>query len=510
MDLQDAHGWLLEVLNGVSVQFHKVPGSSILLRYIKSSYQNDPIRSAVELFLFLFAVRYLLSPKYSTSKDRHVKLTEEEVDEIVDEWVPEPLVAPQTAFEEAENERRPVIVGPTGPKSKLSTGRLVTNVASYNFYNLVGNETLKEKAIQTLRTYGVGPCGPPGFYGTQDVHMKIEADIASHLGTSSCIVYAQAFSTISSVIPAFSKRGDIIVADKAVNFAIRKGMQISRSSIRWYEHNNMEDLQKVLASEVKEQAKKPLTRRFIVTEGLFENVGDMVDLAKVVELKHRYKFRLILDETWSFGVLGRTGAGATEHQGVHVREIDMLVGSLAGPICAGGGFCAGSNEIVEHQRLSASSYTFSAALPAMLATTASEVLAMLETNTEMLNQVRENVKTMWAQLDPRSEWVHCTSAAENPIMILVLKPEVVASRKLNVSDQEQLLQEMVEEALANSVMMTRLKSTPRGINVTGKEVGWELQPALKVCITSGLTRKEIERTGTVIRHAITKVMKARR
>lgn len=68
----------------------------------------------------------------------------------------------------------------------------------------------------------------------------------------------------------------------------------------------------------------------------------------------------------------------------------------------------------------------------------------------------------------------------------------------------------VVQALANSVMMTRLKSMPRGINVTAKEVGWELQPALKVCITSGLTRKEIERTGTVIRHAITKVMKARR
>lgn len=59
-------------------------------------------------------------------------------------------------------------------------------------------------------------------------------------------------------------------------------------------------------------------------------------------------------------------------------------------------------------------------------------------------------------------------------------------------------------------MMTRLKSMPRGINVTAKEVGWELQPGLKVCLTLGLTRKEVERTGTVIRHAITKVMKARR
>ena len=159
---------------------------------------------------------------------------------------------------------------------------MVTNLASHNFYNLVGNETLKEKAIQVLRTYGVGPCSPPGFYGTQDVHIKTEADIAAHLGTPACIMYAQAFSTISSVIPAFSKRGDIIVADKAINYAIRKGIQISRSTVRWYKHNNIEDMQRVLEKVVREQSKKPLTRRFIVTEGLFENVGDMVDLPRIV------------------------------------------------------------------------------------------------------------------------------------------------------------------------------------------------------------------------------------
>ncbi len=112
--------------------------------------------------------------------------------------------------------------------------------------------------------------------------MKTEADIATHLGTPACIVYAQAFSTIPSVIPAFSKRGDIIVADEAVNYAIRKGIQISRSTVRWYKHNDMEDMQRVLQRVTKEQAKKPLTRRFIVTEALFENVGDMVDLPKLV------------------------------------------------------------------------------------------------------------------------------------------------------------------------------------------------------------------------------------
>ncbi len=77
MDFDNAQHWLTELLNEISVQFQKVPGSAILLRYIKSSYQNDPVRSAVELFLFLFAVRYLLAPTYSTKEKRKVKLSDE-------------------------------------------------------------------------------------------------------------------------------------------------------------------------------------------------------------------------------------------------------------------------------------------------------------------------------------------------------------------------------------------------------------------------------------------------
>ena len=164
-----------------------------------------------------------------------------------------------------------------------------------------------------------------------------------------------------------------------------------------------------------------------------------------IELKLRYKFRLILDESWSYGVLGRTGRGITEHQNVEPLEVDMIIGSLAGPLCAGGGFCAGSEEIVEHQRISAAAYTFSAAMPAMMATTASEVINMLQTMPDMLAPVRENIKSMWAQLDPRSEWVKCTSSVENPIMILVLKSEVVNSKRLSLQDQEQLLQDVVDE-----------------------------------------------------------------
>merc|ERR1711939_1288492 len=79
MDAQDAHVYLANLANATSEQFHKIPGSAIFLRYVQSSYQNDPVRSAVELFLVLFAIRYLLAPKYST-KPNYVKLSEEVVE----------------------------------------------------------------------------------------------------------------------------------------------------------------------------------------------------------------------------------------------------------------------------------------------------------------------------------------------------------------------------------------------------------------------------------------------
>lgn len=276
--------------------------------------------------------------------------------------------------------------------------------------------------------------------------MKTEADIAAYLGTEGCIVYAQSFSTISSVIPSFCKRGDVIIADREVNYPIRKGLEVSRSNIRWYNHNDMDDLERVMQAVVKEQAKaKKLTRRFVVTEGLFELTGDEIDLPRLVELKEKYKFRVILDETWSFGVLGRTGRGITEAQNVDPQAVDMIVGSLSGALCAGGGFCAGPKDVVEHQRITSSSYTFSAALPAMLAVTASEALNLLQSNPDILTQCRENIKAMRAQLDPRSDWVVCTSSSDNPIMLLALKPDVVKARKLELEDQERILLDCVEE-----------------------------------------------------------------
>jgi len=77
MDLQEVQAHLTEWMNEATLAFQKVPGSAVLIRYVRSSYQNDPVRSAIELILVIFFIRYLLSPSYSTDKQNFIKLTED-------------------------------------------------------------------------------------------------------------------------------------------------------------------------------------------------------------------------------------------------------------------------------------------------------------------------------------------------------------------------------------------------------------------------------------------------
>ena len=124
--------------------------------------------------------------------------------------------------------------------------------------------------------------------------MDHERDIADFLSTETSILYSQGFSTIPCMISAFAKRGDIIVADRGINFAIQKGLQISRCTVRWFEYNDLKSLEDVLLSIEKERRKRrgPLTRRFIVTEGIFKKDGAMVDLPKLVSWSHDTKHTL--------------------------------------------------------------------------------------------------------------------------------------------------------------------------------------------------------------------------
>ena len=186
--LELVFGFLAKSYTTLETNFYRIPGSAVVARYVRSSHQNDPGRTLLEVILVIFAIRTLLqsrtrgdqSGKHFIQFDEKVRIASpvlfalcavticlQEIDELVEEWTPEPLAQPLSAQEQADLAAVPVIVGPTGPKPKLASGKTVLNLASYNFTGLAGNEEIKAACVETLRKYGLGSCGPPGFYGFQ-------------------------------------------------------------------------------------------------------------------------------------------------------------------------------------------------------------------------------------------------------------------------------------------------------------------------------------------------------
>ncbi|KAG0149890.1 hypothetical protein CROQUDRAFT_39250 [Cronartium quercuum f. sp. fusiforme G11] len=506
-----------------------IPGSEIILRYIKSSHQNDPFRTLLELLLVFFVIRTWRQSRTRGdvgTGQNFVKLTEKEIDELVADWKPEPLVDPPLQSTQALS-RPPIIIGPPTVRPKIIYGaaaerfrqsaenedgidpkdiKEVTNLASVNFAGLIGHEKVKAKAIEQLRRSGVGSCGPPGFYGTFDVHMELEQDIANFIGLQSSIIYAQGFSTTSSVIPSFSKRGDIIVVDRGVNFSIQKGIQISRSTIRWYDHNDLGSLEKVLEQLKLEEVKfrRKLSRKFIITEGLFESDGQLCDLPGIIKLKEKYKFRLILDETWSVGSLGKTGRGLTEYYGA--TSVDILLGSLANSFNSGGGFCAGSNEVVAHQRINSAALVFSAALPPLLASAASETIRILQDEDGQLRmkKLSKNVailRDLLKQIEFEEELIQIPSHSDSPMIHLSLKALKSTTTDLsNFEEHEHLLQLIVDKSMQQkSLLLTRTKK------VWEQEIDPSI-PSLRICVSAGLNEDEIKKAGNDLIDVIREVL----
>lgn len=418
-----------QTLNYYLNYLDKIPGGLIVQRYIRSSYRDDPIRSVFEFALFIFAVHYFLSSKRKENKSELVKFSKREVDDLVEEWDPAPLVEEVTELEHwqlAENH----VEGRNGAHIKLvqhpDYGK-VTNLSSFDFLNFNGNTALDAAAEEAISTAGVGACGPPNFYGSQDLHVRLEEDLARYLGAEQAILYGQDFVTAGSVIPAFLKRGDLAVVDSGVSLAIQKALIVSRCDIEWYDHNDMEHLEQILDELKPILSKQKLRRRFVITEALFAYSGDIAELPEIVRLKNKYKYRLFVDETLSVGTLGKGGRGITEHFGISRDEISITIGSLAGPFASSGGFCVGVRPMVHHQRINSIAYVFSAALPPYSAKVVSAAIKLItdaendEGESSIVSALQQKVKYTHDQLTRKfanSKYLTVKSSKDSPIIHL--------------------------------------------------------------------------------------------
>jgi serine palmitoyltransferase len=321
-------------------------------------------------------------------------------------WKPGPLAIAGDDDADAPQDNRVILTSSAGPVVTVLgiDNPAVINMSSLNFLGLVGDRGILDACKETMSKYGCGACGPRGFYGTVDVHLECEAALAAMMGVDDAILYSFGSATGSSVIPAFCKKGDVVVCDKGISFALQTGVDLSRADQRWFEHNNMDDLERVLADVTAGDKANPglafKQRRFIIVEGIYANFGDVAPLDTIVALKNKYLFRLILDESCSLGALGKTGRGALEHFGIARSDVEIAASDLGNAFASVGGVCVGEADVVSHQRLSGAGYCFSAAQPPFLATAATEAIKVLDSRGEaIIAKCRRNTSTFRTLLD---------------------------------------------------------------------------------------------------------------
>jgi len=77
------------------------------------------------------------------------------------------------------------------------------------------------------------------------------------------------------------------------------------------------------------------------------------------------------------------------------------------------------------------------------------------------------------------------------------------SQVFDIDTEERLLQEVVDEVLAQGILITRAK------RVRGQEMS-EARPSIRLAISSAFTKKECEKAATVIKTSLVKVLSKRR
>lgn len=231
-----------------------------------------------------------------------------------------------------------------------------------------------------LDKYGTGCAGSRFLNGTLDLHIKLEKEIAKYIGKEDVLGYSTGFSVNEGVLSVVVGRGDYIICDDRDHASIVDGRRLSFATQLHYKHNDMEDLERVLAKLPHEAIK------LIVVDGVFSMEGDLAKLPQIVELKHKYNCSVMVDEAHGIGVFGREGRGVCDHFGL-TDEVDLIMGTFSKGLASIGGFIASDFDTINWLRHTSRTYIFSASNSPAATAAALEALHILQKEPERIEHL---------------------------------------------------------------------------------------------------------------------------
>lgn len=231
-----------------------------------------------------------------------------------------------------------------------------------NYLGLANHPEVRKADAEAAAKYGLGyPMGARMMSGHTSLHERLERELADFEKKEDAYLFNFGYQGMISTIDALVTRHDIIVYDSEAHACIMDGVRLHMGQRIVYPHNNIEKCEKAL-----ERATK-LTQEtgggiLLITEGVYGMTGGLGILDKIVALKKKYNFRILIDDAHGFGVMGPNGRGTSEHFNV-MDGIDLYFGAFAKSMAAIGGFVAGDRDIINYLRYNLRSQIYAKSLP---------------------------------------------------------------------------------------------------------------------------------------------------
>lgn len=255
-------------------------------------------------------------------------------------------------------ERRPASFSSAQDPVSVVDGERLVNFASANYLGLATHPRVVEAAAAAARRLGAGSGGSRLTAGTTDLHLELEAELASWLGYPDAVLFGSGFSANVGLLGALGEKGRLVCSDAANHASIIDGARAARQAgagLAVYPHLDATAAEEALAAA-------PDALGIVVTDGLFSMSGDLAPIAKLSRAARRRGAALVVDDAHGIGVLGAAGRGAFEEAGA--ERPDVLVGALSKALGGEAGFVCASKEVCELLRQKARTYVFSTALAA--------------------------------------------------------------------------------------------------------------------------------------------------
>jgi len=283
-----------------------------------------------------------------------------------------------------KNER--VIITPQSSAIQVEGGKDVINFCANNYLGLADNKELIQAAKDKMDERGYGMSSVRFICGTQDTHKQLEKAISDFFGTEDTILYAACFDANGGLFEPLLGAEDAIISDALNHASIIDGVRLCKAVRYRYANGDMADLEKQL------QAAQAQRFRIIATDGVFSMDGNVCPLDKIYELAQKYNAIVMVDESHSAGVVGKTGHGVTEQYNLR-GKIEILTGTL-GKAFGGavGGFTTGKKEIIDLLRQRSRPYLFSNSIPPMIAAAGLKTFELLTRDNSLQDRLHQNTE----------------------------------------------------------------------------------------------------------------------